>query len=241
MDTRPLQPDANAVAAMKPGQLYLSVIQPISKQLSVADGGETFLIQFDEVTEAQGLLLAAHWLHGEVSSGGFQGFFGSALGVVAPEALRGFELMRMSKAAEVVKSAMAKFGKLYLREKIERQPKLDKLKKPGATRQETDPFFSHDAQFQAGFGPADFATQADAFVREHPNVFFRPAAWRAFAHPDGRAWAVRVGATGFELRIGPTDDPNDPPVIRARESKAPEAEAARLIKEQLAEGFLARG
>lgn len=231
MDTRPLEPAPSAITAMKPGQLYWSVVEPISKKLSLKDGSETFLIQLEQVTEDQGLLLAAHWLHAEVSKGGFQQFFASVTGLLAPEAVRGFELMRMSKPAEAVKLAMAKFGKLYLRDRIERQPKLDKMKK--------DVFATFDAQFNACWATADFASQADAFVRDHPNVFFRSAAWRSYSHTDGRAWAVRVGATGFELRIGRTDDPNDPPVIRARDSKTPDVEVARLIKEQLAEGFTA--
>ena len=135
--------------------------------------------------------------------------------------------------------ASPKLGKLYPRERVERQPRLDKMKKPGTERKDWDPFFSFDAQYLACGGIPGFAEMADAFVREHKSVFFRSAAWKGFTHPDGRAWAVRVGVTGFEIRIGRDTDPSDPPVIRARESKTPDAEVSRRIKEQLAEGFVA--
>jgi hypothetical protein len=232
MDTRPLELDAHTLIAMKPGQLYLSVLEPIMKKLSLKDGSETFLIQLDQVTEDQGLLLAAHRLQAEVASGGFRQLFANSTGMLAPEAVRGFELLRMTKAAEVVRAAMAKFGKLYLRDLNERKPKLEKLKR--------EQLAAFDAQFQACCGTEEFTKVADAFVKDHPSVFFRSAAWRTFTHPDGRAWAVRTGATGFELRIGRADDANDPPVVRARESKTPDIEVARLIKEQLAEGFVAQ-
>ena len=238
MDTRPLEPAASAIAAMKPGELYWSVVQPIWKKVSINDGAETFLILFDEVTEDQGLLLAAHWLNSEVCNGGFHQFFSNATGVLAPEALRGFEMLKMKKASEVVKAAIAKFGKLYLREREERRPKLDKMKKPGTERKDWDPFFALDQQFLACGGTAGFAEGADAIVRELRSVFFRSALWRTFSHPDGRAWAVRVGVSSFELRLGREGNPEDPPLIRARESKTPDAEVARLVKEQLAEGFV---
>ncbi len=239
MDTRPLEPDAAAIAAMKPGELYWSVIQPVWKKLSFNDGSETFLIQLDQVHEDQGLLFAAHWLQSEVNAGGFQQFFTNPCGMLAPEAMRGLAMMKMGPAAEALRLAMAKFGKLYPRDKVDRQPKLDKLKKPGATRAEWDVFHGFDAQFQASASTAAFAAAADLFVREHPSMFFRTAAWRGFTHPDGRKWAVRTGVTGFELRIGAADDPNDPPVIRKRESKVPDAEVSKLVKDQLAEGFVA--
>ena len=62
-------------------------------------------------------------------------------------------------------------------------------------------------------------------------------AWRCYVHLDGRHWAVRLTREGYELRLGVADDPEDPPVIRPRISKHPEAEVAALIAEQLAEGF----
>lgn len=62
-------------------------------------------------------------------------------------------------------------------------------------------------------------------------------AWRSYVHPDGRHWAVRVTSEGYELRFG-VEDPDDPPLIRARRSENPEAEADGLVREQLAEGFV---
>jgi hypothetical protein len=60
--------------------------------------------------------------------------------------------------------------------------------------------------------------------------------WRAFRHADGRAWAARVTASGYELRI---EVEGDEPMVKARASGRPFRDVEALIAEQVADGFSA--
>jgi|GEM_PF-2516418 hypothetical protein len=61
-----------------------------------------------------------------------------------------------------------------------------------------------------------------------------PAPWRAYRHPDGRVWSIRVGGPGYQLRIGA---PDDEPVLKERASTRPLRDLEALIAEQVADGF----
>jgi hypothetical protein len=74
------------------------------------------------------------------------------------------------------------------------------------------------------------AAATEAVDREHGRL-----PWRVFRHPDGRVWAIRPVAAGYQLRLG---EPADDPVLKDRPTKTPDAEIARLISEQLADGFV---
>lgn len=75
----------------------------------------------------------------------------------------------------------------------------------------------------------------DSLVVKTPAVSQPP--WRVFHHADGRAWAIRRGGAGYLLRLG---DPKDDPVLKERPSKNADAEIDRLVREQLADGFVAQ-
>lgn len=62
-----------------------------------------------------------------------------------------------------------------------------------------------------------------------------PGAWRRFRHPDGRRWAVRTRADGYDLEM--TDEEGDV-FTRSREQANASAEVALLIVEQLRAGFV---
>ncbi len=173
VDTRPVLPDEAELASLAAGQLYWSVVDPIWKLVSIYDGTETFTRQFAAVPEAQGLLLAAHWCQSEICNGGLHQFFSNPTGVLAPEAVRGFRLIEVSAAADIVAKAMAMLGQFYPRDRDKRQLRLGVIKKPGNSRAEWDPFRALDEEFYAVTGTSEFATQADAFVRNHLALFFK--------------------------------------------------------------------
>lgn len=173
VDTRPVLPPAAELATLKVGQLYWSVVEPVWEVISIYDGAETFTRQFASVTEAQGLLLAAHWCQSEVCNGGLHQFFSNPTGVLAPEAVRGFRLIEVPAAGEIVARAMSLLGQFYPRDLEKRQVHLGLIQKPGKSRSEWDPFHALDDEFYNVTGTSEFATQADAFVRNHLPLFFR--------------------------------------------------------------------
>lgn len=89
--------------------------------MSIYDGPEAFLRRFTEIPEHSGHLLAAHWCSSEVYNGGFHQFFCNDTGVLAPEAVAGFEAVGMPRTAAVVAEAMARVGDPYPRDRERRQ------------------------------------------------------------------------------------------------------------------------
>jgi hypothetical protein len=171
IDTRPLLPTDEL--ATESGRLYWAAIEPVWERVSIYDGAETFTRQFASVTEAQGLLLAAHWCQSEVCNGGLHQFFSNPTGVLAPEAVRGFGLLELGSAAEIVASAMRMLGQLYPRDHATRHVRLGGIERPGSRRAEWDPFHGLDREFYEVAGTLEFAARADAFVRSHLALFFR--------------------------------------------------------------------
>lgn len=171
VDTRPVL--ASEPATLGVGELYWAAVTPIWEIISIYDGVETFTRQFASVTEAQGLLLAAHWCQSEVCNGGLHQFFSNSTGVLAPEAVRGFRLIEVPAAAEIVARAMTLLGQVYPRDHAERQRRLGVIEKPGKSRAQWDPFHALDGEFYEVTGTSKFAMQADAFVRNHLARFFR--------------------------------------------------------------------
>lgn len=125
------------------------------------------------VNEAQGLLVAAHWCQSEVCNGGLHQFFSNSTGVLAPEAIRGFELLQIAEVPRIVAAAVAMFGSTYPRDREARSHRLSELERAGDRRSDWDPFYELDEQFYEATGSSEFADQADRFVRSHLNLFFQ--------------------------------------------------------------------
>jgi hypothetical protein len=73
------------------------------------------------------LLFAAHFCQSEVCNGGFQQFFGNTTGVLAPEALEGFQEIGQSQIAALIEKAMSLIGTPYPRDREERQTRLTQI------------------------------------------------------------------------------------------------------------------
>jgi hypothetical protein len=130
---------------MRPGDIYWREIEPVWDVVSIYDGGRMFLRQFGEVTTAQQHLIATHWCQSEVCNGGFHQFYSNPTGVLAPEAVRGFEALGLLEAAGVVAKTMEYFSQPYPREQQDRLASLVVV--PGAPRREWDPFYERDLEF----------------------------------------------------------------------------------------------
>jgi hypothetical protein len=172
-DTRARAPGAKKLAKLGPGMLVEEALAPIWKAVDIYSGPEEFLATFRIVHEPQGLLLAARWCETEVKNGGFHQFFRNSTGVLAPESVRGFELLGMKGATALVAKAVAKFGPRYPRDDERRASMLTRLEKAGSSREEWDPFHGLDDAFYELDEISDFDEHADAFVRKNMSMFFR--------------------------------------------------------------------
>jgi hypothetical protein len=127
------------------GEKYWKAIEPIWKAISIYDGPELFLAQYQKVPPALGHLFAAHWCRSEVYNGGFHQFFTNWTGVLAPEAVEGFRAIGLDDCATVIEEAMKFFGNVYPRDRHQRCEVLASI--PGRTREEWDPFYQLDERF----------------------------------------------------------------------------------------------
>lgn len=144
----------------------------------------------------------------EVRSGGFAAFYANGGEAIAQDAVEGFRAAHC-KAAEVVRDSV------HERQADEpRWPRLDE---------------------------AYLALELDVFaltgtlVDEQPVLFDTP--FEELHHADGRVWRVRTSGSRLELEIVVG---KDEPFTRTRHLDSPaaaRAEAARLVEEQLQDGF----
>jgi hypothetical protein len=173
MDTRGARPDARTISSLNPGELYGKAIEPLWKRVSIFGGPKEFLQQLLDVCREQGLLFSAHWCMSEVCNGGFHQFFSNPTGVLAPEAIRGFELIDASAVADLARKATALLGSPYPREHERRIAALESILRPGDKRKEWDPFYEFDEKVYAWGGSEKFAATADQYVRSNLDVCFK--------------------------------------------------------------------
>jgi hypothetical protein len=100
---------------------YWELVEPVWKTISIYDGPAVYLDGMRAVPDHIGLLFAAHWAYYEMGNGGLSQFFCNSTGVVAPEAVRGFRAIGQSVTADLLKRAMRQFGRVYPRDREERQ------------------------------------------------------------------------------------------------------------------------
>jgi hypothetical protein len=144
---------------------YWKLVEPIWDTVSIYDGPETFLRQYNASPEASRVLFAAHWTQSEVLNGGFDQYFFNSTGVLAPEAASAFRQIGMPQTAAAVERAMSFFGIEYPRDRDERQEAIDTAH--GASGDEDfDPFQEADDLFFDLIGEENggFEAAADAYA-----------------------------------------------------------------------------
>jgi hypothetical protein len=124
---------------------YWDLVDPIWEQVSIYDGGEAFLAQFQEISSIQRVLFASHWAYSEIQNGGLHQFFSNSTGVLAPEAVAGFRSLGMERCAVAISSAMKFFSGDYPREKRTRGDALDAYQ--NANPEAWNPFEDLDEAF----------------------------------------------------------------------------------------------
>jgi hypothetical protein len=103
-----------------------------------------FLELFQQVPVAVRHLYASHWCRSEVCNGGLQQFFYNSTGLLAPEALAGFQTVGLQECALVLAEAIGYFGPRYPRE---RSLRLRSLPESCGERASWDPFIALDERF----------------------------------------------------------------------------------------------
>lgn len=106
---------------------YWTVVEQIHTKINIYDSGESYLQSLEEVRPELGRLYAAHLCQSEVCNGGFEQFFFDSSGILAPEAVEGFEAIGQESIALLVKGALEKFGEPYPRERFDRVAILDDM------------------------------------------------------------------------------------------------------------------
>lgn len=106
---------------------YWSLVEPIWEKVSIYDGPDTFLSQYNASPEASRVLFAAHWCQSEINNGGFEQFFSNSTGVLAPEGVEAFRTIGMPQTAALIAKAMVAFGSEYPRDRDEREDALEAI------------------------------------------------------------------------------------------------------------------
>ncbi len=120
------------------GEIYWKFIEPIWEEVDIFSSPKIFLEQFAKISLPQQNLLAVHWCCSEVENGGLHQFFWNPTGILAPEAVKGFQAICFDKIAKNLQEAMRFFGEEYPREQRIRIEMLDKIR--GTAREDFDPF-----------------------------------------------------------------------------------------------------
>ncbi len=104
---------------------YWNLVKPIWDTVSIYDGPDIFLQQYNASPAASRTLFAAHWTQSEVLNGGFGQYFSNDTGVLAPEAVLAFRALGMPQSAAALEQVMAFFGSPYPRDRGEREDALE--------------------------------------------------------------------------------------------------------------------
>jgi hypothetical protein len=150
---------------------YWTLVKPVWDSISIYDGANRFVADYEAAPEVSRVLFAAHWCQSEICNGGFHQFYSNSTGVLAPEALDAFKKLGMPKVAELIAQSMSRFDSPFPRDRTLRQSMLDAhaeahTESPDPFDALDDPFFNALESEAGGFEAA-----ANAFA----------AAWQAEA------------------------------------------------------------
>ncbi|MBV8582225.1 MAG: DUF4375 domain-containing protein [Candidatus Eremiobacteraeota bacterium] len=110
-------------------QLYEDIVEPLVESLYDKLGSwetvEEFLTQLQKMPHQLAILLGAYWTYGEVGNGGFVQYFWNSSGIIAPEAVLGFQALDMPQCATIVERAMSHFGTPYPRNREQRHALIE--------------------------------------------------------------------------------------------------------------------
>jgi hypothetical protein len=99
---------------------YWKVVEPLFEQVDIYNGGEKYLISIAQMPRPFVLLYAAHFSLSEIYNGGFLQFLRNSTGVLAPEAVEGFDAVGMPQLGAVIRETIVKLGEPYPRDRQDR-------------------------------------------------------------------------------------------------------------------------
>jgi len=113
----------------QPGSVYWALVEPFWIPLNESwdESDDGYLSKLRSLPAGIASLYSVHWCDSEVCNGGFHQFFWNTTGIVAPEALEGFRAIGAQELAEIVAEAMARLGRIYSRDRRDRQIALASL------------------------------------------------------------------------------------------------------------------
>jgi hypothetical protein len=126
------------------------LIGQVWEEINIYDGPDIFLQTFQKVDLRAGLIYSATFAQSEICNGGFKQFFGNSTGVLAPEAIRGFELIGMTETAQVVRLGTLLLGEPYPRDRAYRKTVLSQVSNEELRRLD-EQFFERIATENGGF------------------------------------------------------------------------------------------
>lgn len=106
---------------------YWDQIEQAFEEVDIYETYEVFKEGASNYPEWKIDLLAVHWTMSEVANGGLEQYFGNSTGILAPEAVLGFQRIGKPELATALQKAMALLGDPYPRERKERGERLNAL------------------------------------------------------------------------------------------------------------------
>ena len=164
-----LRVSAESLAEEDDAELTWRVIAPAYQAVSLGDGPDALARDLQSLTPGQRAILAMHWCVAETLNGGFDQFFTNPSGLLADEALIGFERLGVPQAASILRTARAILAS--------RPPEADRNSEDFDEAGEADRFDAylaryeplHDAFYDIVEG--ELYPRAAAYVRSHAEEF----------------------------------------------------------------------
>ncbi len=113
------------------------------------DDPASYFASITKVARPQLLMFAAHFCLSEVNNGGLLQFFWNSTGVLAPEAIEGFEAIGMPELASKVSAAASLLGAPFPRDRDERWDAL--LAASGRTEDQLESIFKRNSNLYLCF------------------------------------------------------------------------------------------
>jgi Domain of unknown function (DUF4375) len=128
---------------------YWALLGPEFEKINIYESPDKFEVSIIGIWRPIVLLYATHMCSSEVHNGGFLQLFWNSTGIIVPEAIEGFTLMGMPKAASLIEKTSRLLGNPYPRDRDERWDAL--LGASRHTSQELKSIFKKHNEFYQCF------------------------------------------------------------------------------------------
>lgn len=158
---------STAADRKEPGAIYWEAIGPYCDVIDIYGSPARYLKSLVTIPPWCIHLIAVHWTDSELCNGGFHQFFHNSTGMLAPEALGGFQALNLKLFEDVVRRAMLRFGDPYPRGRADRWERLARLELDGCLHDNSKVFEDLDERYYAVEEQSDLSTLMDVYARDH--------------------------------------------------------------------------